>query len=98
MREIFKSRGQQMLGLSVVMTEQDMYSALVQDDSEKNQDSKKAVSCYENRVAFQKSCSQCKSKYGKQQQSCREYRQAREIFYAVTQCNFLWARTHVCWH
>ena len=38
---------------------------LVQDDSEKNQGFKKAVSRYENRAAFQKSRSQCKSKYGK---------------------------------
>ena len=38
---------------------------LVQDDSEKNHGFKKAVSRYENRVAFQKSRSQCKSKYGK---------------------------------
>ena len=39
--------------------------ALIQDDSEKNQGFKKAISRYENRVAFHKSCSQCKSKYGK---------------------------------
>ena len=38
---------------------------LVQDDSEKNQGFKKAVSRCENRVVFQKSRSQCKSKYGK---------------------------------
>ena len=37
----------------------------IQDDPEKNQGFKKAISRYENRVAFQKSCSQCKSKYGK---------------------------------
>ena len=38
---------------------------LVQDDSEKNQGFKKAVARYKNRVAFQKSRSQCKSKNGK---------------------------------
>ena len=38
---------------------------LVQDDSEKNQGFKKVVSRYQNRVAFQKSRSQCTSKNGK---------------------------------
>ena len=38
---------------------------LGQDDSEKNQGFKKAISRCENRVAFQKSRLQCKSKYGK---------------------------------
>ena len=38
---------------------------LVQDNSEKNQGFKKAVFRYENRVTFQKSRLQCKSKYGK---------------------------------
>ena len=38
---------------------------LVQDDFEKNQGFKKAVSRYKSRVAFQKSRSQCKLKYGK---------------------------------
>ena len=35
---------------------------LVQDDSEKNQGFKKAVSCYKSRVAFPKSNLHCKSK------------------------------------
>ena len=38
---------------------------LAQDDSEKNEGLKKAVSRYENRIAFQKTCSQYKSINGK---------------------------------
>ena len=59
MRDNFKSRGQQMLGNDRAVR------TLVQDNSEKNQGFKKAVSRYENRVAFQKSRSECKSNYGK---------------------------------
>ena len=57
---------------------------LGQDDSKENQRFKKALSRCENRVAFHKSRSQDKSKHRKKQQSFRKYRQAREIFYAVT--------------
>ena len=39
--------------------------ALIQDDSEKNEGFKKAVSRHENKAAFQKSRSKCKSKYEK---------------------------------